>query len=68
MTKIDVLSNLYRIRRGVVIRNTKVCRSNGGKKIKLTVSIVKYLNLKTTCMEYTKHLNGRQGKRIEVEK
>jgi hypothetical protein len=34
----------------------------------MTVSVVKYLNLETICMEYTKHLNGRQGKRIKVEK
>jgi len=68
MTKIDVLSNIYRFGRGVVIRKTKVCFSNGEKNIKLTVSIVKCLNLETTSMKYTKHLNGRRGKRIKVEK
>jgi len=34
----------------------------GGGGENLTVSIVKYLNLEATCMEYTNHLNGRRGK------
>jgi hypothetical protein len=40
----------------------------GKKNFKLTVSIVKYLNPEKTRMECTKHVNGRQGKRIKIEK